>query len=52
MDIRNIETKELLYMDYRFNHCDGDCESCPCKTEGYRCSYIHDEVRKELNNRD
>lgn len=44
--------KQLHYMKYRYEHCNGDCESCPCKVEGYRCRYIYDEAIKELNKRE
>ena len=45
-------TKQLIYMVHRYEHCDGDCESCPCKVEGYRCRYIYDEAKKELEERE
>lgn len=51
MTLETETTKELLYANYRYEHCDGNCDSCPCYNEDYRCSYIHDEIRKELNSR-
>lgn len=52
MKLETASTKDLLYADYRYKHCDGDCESCPCQNEDYDCSYIHDEIIKELNLRE
>lgn len=51
-NFQNIDTKELLYKKYRYEHCDGDCESCPCKVEGYQCRYVYDETKKELEKRE
>ena len=42
----------ILYMKYRYEHCNGDCESCPCKVEGYYCRYVYEEITKELDERD
>jgi hypothetical protein len=49
MTLETASTKDLLYADYRYEHCDGDCESCPCHNEDYACNETHDEIRKELN---
>lgn len=51
MTLEYASTKDLLYADYRYKHCDGDCDSCPCYNEDYECSETHDEIRKELNQR-
>lgn len=52
MTLEYASTEALLYAKYRYEHCDGDCESCPCKDVQYRCSYIYEETKKELNLRD
>lgn len=52
MTLEYASTKDLLYANYRYEHCDGDCESCPCHNEDYDCSETHDEIRKELNLRE
>lgn len=44
-----LDTETLNWADYKYNHCDGNCEKCPCKDVQYSCSYIHDQIRKELN---
>lgn len=52
MKLETMDTKQLLYAEYRYNHCDGKCESCPCHSEeGFFCYKIHEEIRKELNKR-
>lgn len=48
---KELDTETLNWMDYKYEHCDGACEKCPCSDVSYHCSYIHDEVRKELNQR-
>ena len=53
--MKNIETasvKELLYANYRYKHCDGDCSSCPCHNDKLRCSQVYDKIIKELSKRD
>lgn len=52
MEIKTATTKELLYADYRYKHCDGDCKSCPCGNEGNNCSETHNLIQEELSNRD
>lgn len=52
MNLETMTTKELLYADYRYKHCDGDCNSCPCYNDDYSCYEIHDEIRAELNERE
>lgn len=50
----NLETMDLdslKYADYKYEHCDGNCEKCPCSNVCYDCSYIHDEIVKELQRR-
>lgn len=42
----------LIYMKYRYEHCDKDCESCPCKVEGYHCRYVYEETTKEIDKRE
>lgn len=48
MKLETVNVKALLYAKYRYNHCDGDCESCPCHSIEYHCSTVYDEIRKEL----
>lgn len=48
---KDLDTETLNWMNYRYEHCDGACEKCPCHDVSYYCSYIHDQVRKELNRR-
>ena len=49
MTLETASTKELLFANYRYETCDGNCEKCPCYNEDYPCYKIHDEIRKELN---
>lgn len=51
-ELELMDTNTLLYGNYRYKHCDGDCDSCPCHYEGYRCSYINKEIEKELDKRE
>nr|DAG34023.1 MAG TPA: protein of unknown function (DUF5417) [Caudoviricetes sp.] len=49
MTPERASTKDLLYADYRYKHCDGDCNSCPCYNEDYSCSEMYKEIRAELD---
>lgn len=49
MTLEYASTKELQYADYRYEHCDGNCENCPCHNEDRACYETHDEIRRELN---
>ena len=49
MTLETASTKDLLYAIYRYEHCDGDCASCPCFNEDVDCSDVHDEIREELD---
>ncbi len=51
-NIKTLSTKDLLYANYRYKNCDGDCNSCPCHSEECRCSQFYEQVKKELNERD
>lgn len=51
MKLETMNTKDLLFVDYRYEHCDGDCSSCPLYNEDFCCYEIHDEIRAELNKR-
>ena len=51
-ELELMDTSTLLYGNYRYKHCDGDCDSCPCHYEGFRCSYINKEIEKELDKRE
>lgn len=44
-----LDTETLNWMDYKYEHCDSRCEECPCRDAQYGCSYIHDQIRRELN---
>ena len=48
---KDLDTETLRWMDYKFKHCNSDCEKCPCHDVSYHCGYIHDEVKKELSRR-
>lgn len=50
-NIKMLSDKELLYAYYRHKHCDGDCSSCPCHDEEYRCSQAYYKIIKELSER-
>ena len=52
MNIKTLSDEELLYANYRYKNCDGDCNSCPCHDEERRCSQVHDKIMKELAERD
>ena len=45
-------TQDLLYADYRYKHCDGDCYSCPCYNDDFDCSETHKEIMVELDRRE
>ncbi len=52
MELETMGTKQLLYAKYRYNHCDGDCESCPCHSEeGFYCRVVYKKVMEELDKR-
>lgn len=51
MNIEIASVKDLLYASYRYKHCDGDCDSCPCSNEDYDCSEVFDKIESELNRR-
>lgn len=51
MKLEEVRTETLLYAKYRYEHCDGDCESCPCSSIEYRCRTMYDEIKKELEKR-
>lgn len=51
MSIETASTKDLLYAIYRYEHCDGDCASCPCFNEDYDCTDVHNEIIVELDRR-
>jgi hypothetical protein len=46
-----VSTKRLLYAKYRYEHCDGDCSSCPCHTD-YRCYDSYEAIIAELERRE
>lgn len=46
---KELDTETLNWMDYKYEHCNGRCEECPCKDIQYGCGYIHDQIIKELN---
>lgn len=48
---KDLDTKTLKWMDYRWEHCNGRCEECACGDVSYHCGYIHDQVKKELQRR-
>ena len=52
INTKTLSTKELLYANYRYKNCDGDCNSGPCHDEERRCSQVHDQIIKELTERD
>jgi hypothetical protein len=49
---KNLDTEALRWMDYKFKHCNSDCEKCPCNDISYRCEYIHALAKDELNRRE
>ena len=51
MNIETASVKDLLYASYRYKHCDGDCDSCPCHNEDYDCSDIYARITSELDRR-
>lgn len=46
-----VSTKRLLYAKYRYEHCDGDCSSCPCYTD-YCCYDSYEAIIAELERRE
>ena len=48
---KELDTETLKWMNYKWASCRGFCEECPCHDTSYYCSYIHDEVKKELSRR-
>lgn len=52
INIKTLSDKELLYANYRYKNCDGDCNSCPCHDDNYRCSQVYNQIKKELAERD
>ena len=42
---------DLLYAEYRYKHCNGDCDGCPCYNEDVDCSEIYKEIAAELDGR-
>ncbi len=52
MKLEGIDTKQLLYAKYRYENCDGDCESCPCEKLNYFCNVTYEEIEKELERRE
>lgn len=44
MNLETASVKELLYASYRYKHCDGDCDSCPCFNEDYDCSEVFTKI--------
>lgn len=48
---KDLDTETLNWMDYKFKHCDDNCEKCPCNSISYRCEYIHKLAKDELNRR-
>lgn len=50
-NVKALSDKELLYANYRYKNCDGDCNSCPCHDDNRRCSELHTEILKELAQR-
>lgn len=51
MNSETMTIKELLYASYRYKHCDGDCNSCPCFNEDLDCSEVNKEIEAELDER-
>lgn len=51
MNLETASVKELLYASYRYKHCDGDCDSCPCFNEDYDCSEVFTKIEAELDRR-
>nr|DAV60495.1 MAG TPA: TRYPSIN INHIBITOR INHIBITOR, BETA-TREFOIL FOLD, KUNITZ.24A [Microviridae sp.] len=49
---KNLDTETLKWMDYKFKHCNSDCENCPCNDISYRCGFIHELAEKELSRRE
>lgn len=52
MTPERASTKDLLYANYRYKNCDGDCSSCPCHSEDYPCSETYKEMMRELDRRE
>lgn len=52
MDFKEVNKKSLMWIKYKYEHCNGECDRCPCCDCGYYCSTIYDEAIKELNRRE
>lgn len=49
---KDLDTETLIWMDYKYKHCDGQCDKCPNNDISYYCSYIHELEKKELERRE
>jgi len=49
---KELDTETLKWMDYKYEHCNNDCEKCPCNDISYRCSFIHELAKKEIERRE
>lgn len=51
MNIERASVKDLMYASYRYKHCSGACDRCPCYNEDYDCSEVYAEIESELDRR-
>ena len=49
--IKDFEDGRLRRIIYKFEHCEGRCETCPCKTSAGTCVDKYEAVVEELKNR-
>ena len=52
IDFEAVNKKSLMWIKYKYEHCNGECDRCPVCVCGYDCSTIYDETIKELDERE
>ena len=50
--IKDLRTEDLRRIVYKYEHCTGYCEKCPCKTSVGNCIDKYEEAVKDLEKRE